>query len=474
MRVSELSGLRGNQRLILPTLLFLGVVSTAVGSLGAPLLPTIARLDGVSLGNSQWALTVSLLTGAVAAPVLGRLSDGQRRRGTIMGALVVVAAGCVLAAIPLGFGWLLVGRAMQGIGLGLVPLGIAAARDALPAEKAGPGIALLGVTTAAGLGVGYPVAGAITQFLGLSAAFWAGALLTLLALVGVALVVPDAPDRPRRRLDWLGAVLLTATIAGLLLVCAEGPVWGWGSAALISVAVGSVVVGAAWVWWELRAPAPLVDVRLLRHPSVLAADVMVVLVGVGIYPLLSLVVRYVQTPAGSGYGFGYPAAIAGLMLVPYSLASFAASRVIRPLLRRASLEALIFGGSGILVVSMVVFLLGRSNLILLIVSMALAGFGIGAIFAIQPAQLHVGVPAEETGSANSFYQVLRYVGYSLGSALSATLLVATIPAGGSLPTEAGYSAAAWLGIGALVVGTAAASLLNVHVARHSLPTPETT
>ncbi|WP_205683645.1 MFS transporter [Brevibacterium aurantiacum] len=217
------------------------------------------------------------------------------------------------------------------------------------------------------------------------------------------------------------------------------------------------------------------DIRLLRHPSVLAADLMVVLVGVGIYPLLSLVVRYVQTPAGAGYGFGYSAAFAGLMLVPYSLASFAASRVIRPLMRRTSLELLILVGSGLLIISMVVFLFGRSNLILLLVSMALAGFGIGVIFAIHPAQLHAGVPREETGSANSFYQVLRYVGYSLGSALSATLLVATIPPGGSLPSEVGYSAAAWLGIGVLVVGTIVASVLNLHVARHPvdvLPRPE--
>jgi predicted MFS family arabinose efflux permease len=454
--VDVLETLRGNRRLILPTLVFLGVVSTAVGSLGAPLLPTIAAVDRVSLGDSQWALTISLLAGAVAAPVLGRLSDGRRRRTVIISTLAVVAAGCALAAMPWGFGWLLAGRAMQGFGLGLVPLAIAVARDALPPTKAGPAIALLGVTTAAGLGIGYPVAGVV---------------LTVVALIGVVLVVPDAPERPPRRLDTLGALLLTGTIAGLLLVCSQGPVWGWASVALLSTAAGSVLVGAVWVWWELRVPAPLVDVRLLRHPSVLAADLMVVLVGVGIYPLLSLVVRYVQTPDGAGYGFGYSAALAGLMLVPYSAASFAASRVIRPLLKRTSLETLIVVGSALLVAAMVLFLLGRSNLALLGLSMALAGFGIGMIFAIQPAQLHAGVPAEETGSANSFYQVLRYVGYSLGSALSATLLVATIPPGGSVPTETGYGNAAWLGIGALVVGTVAASLLNAHVARKTVNVP---
>ncbi|MDF2442519.1 MAG: hypothetical protein JWR01_722 [Subtercola sp.] len=452
-------------RLILPTLVFLGTVSTAVGSLGAPLLPTIARLDGVSLAASQWALTISLLAGAVASPVLGKLADGSRRRAVIVGALAIVAAGCVLAALPFGFGWLLVGRAMQGIGLGLVPLAIAAARDALPPAKAGPGIALLGVTTAAGLGIGYPIAGVVTQFFGLSAAFWLGAVITAVAAIGVLVILPDSPARPRTRLDVVGAALLAVAIAGFLLVCAEGPEWGWASVALVATAVVAVVASVLWVLWELRVDSPLVNVRLLVHPSVLAADVMVVLVGAGIYPLLSLVVRYVQTPTDAGYGFGYPAAIAGLMLVPYSLASFFASRVVQRLVARVSLEVLVVASSVVLIGSMVVFLTARGSLVPLLVAMALAGFGIGAIFAVNPAQLHQGVPAQETASANSFYQVLRYIGYSLGSALSATLLVATIPSGGSVPMEGGYSAAAWFGIAALVVAVVAGSLLSRHSAR---------
>jgi hypothetical protein len=92
--------------------------------------------------------------------------------------------------------------------------------------------------------------------------------------------------------------------------------------------------------------------------------------------------------------------------------------------------------------------------------MTLAGLGTGAVFAINPAQLHAGVPASETGSANSFYQVLRYIGYSLGSALSATLLVGAIPAGGSIPLNSGYSAAAWFGIAILVVALLTSTIFN--------------
>jgi MFS family permease len=461
---------RARGPLLLPALVFLGVVSTVVGSLGAPLLPTIAREDHVSLATSQWALTISLLAGAIAAPVLGRLGDGRHRRTVIVSALAVVAVGCALSALPVGFEWMLVGRALQGVGLGLVPLAMAAARDGLPAEKLAPGIALLGVTTAAGLGIGYPVVGVIAQYLGLSAAFWCGLAITLVALVASAVVLPAGPDRPAKRLDVPAIALLGVAVTGVLLACAEGPQWGWTSSTLLITVVVAVVFGAAWVWWELRVPSPLVNVRLLAHPSVLAADLMVVLVGVGIYPLLSLVVRYVQTaPEDAGYGYGYATAIAGLMLVPYSLASFLASRLTQRLMGRLTAEVVVALSSVVLIVSMVVFLTERQNLVWLTVSMFLAGFGIGVIFAVQPAQIQRGVPAHETGSANSFYQVLRYVGYSLGSALSATLLVVNTPASSATPDESGYSAAAWFGIGALILAVLAATALSRRGAVRSRP-----
>ncbi|XDK88236.1 MFS transporter (plasmid) [Rhodococcus opacus] len=441
-------------------LVFLGVVSTAVGSLGAPLLVTIAEIDSVSLSASQWTLTVSLLVGAVASPVMGRLADSRSRRTVILSATAVVCLGCVLAALPVGFGWLMVGRAMQGVGLGLVPLAIAAARDALPRDKAGPAIALLGVTTAAGLGIGYPLAGLVTEYLGLRATFWFGAAIGAAAFLLAAWLLPSDHERPRRRIDFAGAVLLGVGVTGLLMVCAQGPDWGWTSMRILGTLIAALVALGVWVAWELRAPTPLVDLRLLRHRSVVAADITVVLVGLGIYPLLSLVVRYVQAPPSGGYGFGSSTVVAGLMLVPYSITSFAASRVTRRLVQRMSLEAIVAANCLVLIAAMVLFLTTRTNLLMLLLTMALAGFGVGCIFAVHPAQIVRGVPVGETGSAASFYQVLRYLGYSIGSALSATLLIANIPAGRDTPTDNGYSAAALFGIAALAIALAAAMILS--------------
>jgi MFS family permease len=155
-------------RLLGPVLVMTTMIGAIVSSLGAPLVPAIAADFQVSLSEAQWSLTVALLAGAVSAPVMGRLADGPRRRATMVGGLAVVTAGGVLAALAPGLGVLVVGRALQGVGLGLVPLAMATARDALPRERVTPMIALLSVSAAAGVGAGYPISGALADAVGVS------------------------------------------------------------------------------------------------------------------------------------------------------------------------------------------------------------------------------------------------------------------------------------------------------------------
>jgi predicted MFS family arabinose efflux permease len=353
--VSEAAGRRAAAPAVLvAVLVFLAVESTAVASLGTPLLPTVQRDDHVSLAASQWALTITLLAGAVATPVMGRLGDGRLRRQTTLGGVAFMLAGCTASALPGGFAVFLAGRGLQGAGLGLVPLATAVARDDLPADRSRPTIALIGVTTAAGIGIGYPLVGLLAEYFGLAAPFWFVAALSALALAAGAAVLPPSPRR-EARLDLTGALTLGLGITGLLLTLAEGPVWGWASPASLGCAAASVGLLAGWVVAELRASHPLINLRLLRHRSVLAANVTAFLVAVGFYPLASLVVRYAATPPGAGYGFGASVVVAGLMLTPFSLASFAASRVAGLLARRTSAELVVAASCVLLIASMVAF-----------------------------------------------------------------------------------------------------------------------
>ena len=408
-------------------------------------MPRIAEVLEVPVGDAQWSLTTTLLVGAVATPLMGRLGDGPHRRAVILIGLAAVTAGCVLAALPLGFGALLIGRAAQGVGLGLTPLAMATARDALPPERSRPAVAMLSVTTVAGVGLGYPVTGLVVEAAGLAAAFWFGAAVALAALAVALFVVPSTAHRARRPVDVVGAGLLGCGLAGLLLALSEGQSWGWASLPLLGLAGASLLLVAGFVVRELRTSSPLVDLRLVRDPSVLTADVTALLAGVGNYLLISLVTRYVQTPVEVGYGFGATVVVAGLVLVPFSVGSVAASRVAPLLARRASPEAVLPVGSLLFVAALATFALARDSLWQVFVTMALAGLGVGGTFAALPGLVVRGVPASETGSAMSFNQVLRYVGFSTGSAASAAVLAAHTGPGEALPNSGGYTVAAVVG-----------------------------
>ena len=177
----DLKSLR--RRLLVPTLVLSGSLMAVVSSLGAPLIPTLSQADGVSLSTGEWILTITLLTGALATPVMGRLADGPRQRAVILVALVAVVVGCVVSAVSSGFTVLLIGRALQGVGLGLLPVAMATARRNLPPVQARRTIATLSVTTAIGAGLGYPVTGLIAQVLDFRAAYWFGAITVTGSLV---------------------------------------------------------------------------------------------------------------------------------------------------------------------------------------------------------------------------------------------------------------------------------------------------
>lgn len=446
--MSVLSGTRtrlSRVRGFVPTLVFLGLVVAVVSSLGAPLIPAVAEVHHVALVDAQWSLTVTLVAGAMVTPVMGRLGDGPARRGVILAGLALVVVGCVLAALPLGFAALLAGRALQGAGLGLTPLTIATARDALEPAKARPTMAMLSITTVAGVGLGYPVTGLVTEFGGLAAAYWFGAVVAAVALVAAMRVLPHARHLKRARLDVPGAVLLGLGLGALLLVISKGEEWGWLSGAAFATAA---IAGAAlltWVWHELRSSHPLVDLRLLRFPGVLAADVAALLSGTGMYLLVSLIVQFVQTPPAAG-GLGGSVVVAGLVLLPFSIGSLLAGRVAPLFIRRGRTGVLIPGAAVLALVSVGGFGFVRHDYAVLAVVMTVTGLAVGTVFAVMPGLITRATPPHETGSAMSFNQVLRYVGYATGSALSAAILAAHTPAGQHYPESSGYAIAAFAGV----------------------------
>jgi MFS family permease len=458
------------RRALVPVLIYLAMLVAVISSLGAPLVPAIAAANDVSVTSAQWSLTVTLMVGAVATPVIGRLGDGPHRRTVVLVVLAVVLVGSVLAALPLGFGWLLAGRALQGVGLGLTPLAIATARTALTGERSRSTVAALSVTVAAGVGLGYPLTGALAEFGGVHAAFWFGAATSAIAIVAAALVYPRSAEVPPRRLDVAGALLLGTGLAAGLLALGEAETWGWTSPAVVGLAALAGLSLAAWAAWQLRTDSPLVDLRLARGRTAATAHGAALLVGLANYLLIASVPRLAQTPESTGYGFGTSVVVAGLVLLPFSVASFLASRLAPPLQRAVGRRWVLPVGAALLGAGEVLVAFVRADLWQLFLAMAVAGLGVGTVFAALPALIVGAVPAGETGSAMSLNQVMRYIGFAVGSALSATVLEAATPSGEGFPGSEGYAEVGLVGLGACI---ALAVLTAVSPGRAPAPSPAT-
>jgi len=299
----------------------------------------------------------------------------------------------------------------------------------------------------------------VAELGGVHAAFWAGAAVSAAALAASAAVLPPSAAAPRRPLDVVGALLLGAGVTGLLVALGRAGTWGWTSPLLLATAGGAVVALGVWVLWEVRTPHPLVDVRLARGRVAFSAHSAALLVGLSNYLLLTAVPVLAQAPASPDAGLGASIVVAGLVLLPFSVSSVFASRLAARLDRWAGPRAVLPVGALVLGVGLLLFGLVRDELWQLFVGTAVSGIGVGMLFAALPGLIVGAVPAGETGSAMSLNQVLRYIGFAIGSALSATLLEAATPDGAGQPASGGYVAIAVVGCAACLAVAGLTALL---------------
>ncbi|MFC4943165.1 MFS transporter [Pseudonocardia sp. GCM10023141] len=444
---------RSPARLLVPALMFIALVVAAVASLGTPLITSVATTFHVSLDSAQWTLTIALLSGAVATPVIGRLGAGPHRRATILATLAIVVVGSAFTVLPLPFAWLLVGRAAQGVGLGLTALMMGVARDHLPEERSAATIALISVVSIIGAGVGYPLAALLAELAGLRAAYGLGLLVTAIAFVTAWRSMPAAPEGRSAHVNVVGALVLAGGLLLVLFLAGEMSLWSRHLAVAVTLAVAAMLLLCIWTVSELRTSAPLIDVRAVRHPAVAGANIAMFVGGSGMYLLLTLITRYAQTPHSAGYGFGLTTFDAGLVLIPFSVLGFVAGkltprvrmRIDGPLLLAAS--AVIVGGGFVL------FATARFELAELLAAMGVLGFGVGSFSAAMPGVILAVTPQNETSSAMSFNYVVRSVGYSLGSAIGGLILAAGTVPDHLFPDDSAYTTAALVGIGAMAITT---------------------
>ncbi|WP_330250159.1 MFS transporter [Nocardia sp. NBC_00565] len=413
---------RPTPRLVIATLGLVGVVVSLMQTLVIPLIPTLPSLLGTSASNASWVITATLLAGAVATPISGRLGDMFGKRRVLFANLVSLVAGSVVCALFSSLVPEIIGRSLQGAAVGAIPLGISIMRDELPAEKVGSAMAIMSATLGVGGALGLPLAAAIAQNADWHMLFWTSAGLGVICAVVVFVFVPESPVRTPARFDFGGAVGLSIALLALLIPITKGADWGWGSASTLGLFGLSVLVFLIWGYFELKQRSPLVDLRVSARPRVLFTNVATIAVGFALYGMSLTFPQLMMAPEQTGYGFGLSMVNAGLALAPTGFVMILLSPVSARLSAvRGPKVTLALGSAVIAVGYLCAVVLMNSVWELMVASMIVAG-GVGLAYAAMPALIMGAVPITETAAANGLNSLMRSIGTSSSAAVMSVVL----------------------------------------------------
>lgn len=406
-------------------------------SLVVPALPVLEHDLHTSTTGVTWLFTAYLLAASVVTPIAGRLGDMFGKKRVLVVALVGLALGSLLAAVVSSLAPMILARTIQGLGGAIFPLAFGILRDEFPRERVAGAIALVSGILGIGAGLGIVLAGPILQHLGYHWLFWLPLAVTALSAVAAIVFIPESPMRAPGEIHWLGAALLSGWLVCLLLAVSEASSWGWGSARTLGLFVAAAVVMAVWVAAEIRAPHPLVDMRMMRIRGVSTTNTAALLLGFGMYSAFILIPQYVQTPAATGWGFGASVTQAGLFLVPTTIAMLITSPIGGKLSGAVGSKVPLVLGSAITTLAFVVLTAGRSRVEIYVAS-TLLGIGVGFAFAAMANLIVEAVPPHQTGVATGMNTIVRTIGGSIGAEVAATIIAANVLRNG-FPAERGYT-----------------------------------
>ena len=442
---------------IMAVLSLAGLAYSVLSSAVIPALPTIQHDLHVSETGVTWLLTGFLLSASVGTAIIGRLGDMYGKERLLLGTLLALAAGTLLAAVSNSLGVVIAARVIQGAGGGIFPLAFSIVRDEFPPERVAGSIGLLSSILGIGGGGGLVLGGLIVEHLGWHWLFWLPLIMVLLAALCTWRYVPESPIRSPGRVNWTAAALMGVGMCCVLIAIAQTTVWGWGGARTLILLAAGLVVVAGWVMVELRSREPLVDMAMMRIRGVWTTNLTAFLLGAGMYASFIVYPQFAQLPKSTGFGFGASVVVSSLYLLPGAVGMSLLGTVAGRVARRFGSKPALITGTAITAASFAWLAVAHRHPYDMLISSTILGVGIGLAFAALGNLIVQAVPPSQTGVATGMNTVMRTLGGALGGQLSATFIVDHMARG--LPTVTGFTQTFVMATAFLMVAVAAGLLI---------------
>jgi DHA2 family multidrug resistance protein len=385
-------------------------------------LDTIAGNLGATIDEASWVSSIYVVAGIFVMPLTGWLATNFGRKRAFLVSIVVFTAGSLFCAVSQSLDQLIAMRLLQGIGGGLMlPLAMAALIDAYPPDELTSAFRVYGVAVMAGPAIGPAVGGWLIANLSWPWMFIVNVPLGIVAFFLVSAVLRDQTERAERgSFDWTSLALLVAALGALQFVVQEGPRREWFSDPQVGLAAAVACVAlVVFVRIQLRAAAPLVDLRPLAIPSYAIGMVLALITGIGFSGSALIVPLYMQDV------LRYAPDIAGFIVVPSAVGSIVGTEIsgrigkrVPPALVAAISLVLCAGGT-----LWFAYLGDRAGFTAAIAPRIVQGLGLGLLYVPINVLAMSHVPKRFYDAASGLSSLMRQLGTGLGYAILGSFIL---------------------------------------------------
>jgi EmrB/QacA subfamily drug resistance transporter len=429
------------------------LIGTATGTLGNSLvnvaLPAIMDYFSVDVATGTWAVTTYLLFFAVTMPLFGRLGDMYGYKRAYLIGMSVFAIASLLAPLAHSFPILILLRIIQGVGNGpILPAVMAVVATLFPPGERGRAMGMWALVNSGFHAVGPPLSGFLTQYFGWQSIFLSYLPLCIAALVLVWRLLPDDSKSQRQPFDVFGAITLIAATLTLMFNLRQGGSAGWTNPVTLALWTLCLALLAAFLVTERRVREPLVDLDLFRNRPYSAASTIAFLQTLCQFGLLLLIPLFLINVQG------YQAAQTGLVLACLPVAMAVSAPIVGRVTDRYGCRPLCLSGMAALAVSgLVLSLLGPTTPAWhTMAALSLTGVAMGMVQSPAPAAISIVVSPDKLGIAMGIFNLLRFIGATMGPTLFALILQASGPGFALLSFRVDFYMVTVAAILALMVG----------------------
>lgn len=401
--------------------LMLGILLAALDqTVLATALPTIVG-EFSGLDHLSWVITAYMLTSTATVPLYGKLSDIFGRKPLFQIAIVTFVVGSMLSGAAQSMMQLIMFRGLQGIGAGgIMTLAMAIVGDILPPRERGRYMGYFGIVFASSSIMGPLLGGLFVDHLSWRWVFYINVPLGFLSVVVASRVLTLHHEKREVKIDFLGAGLIAAAVSCILLATSwGGNEYAWGSATILGLFGGGLLLLVLFVLQEMRAPEPILPLKLFQNRVFVNGNAITLLLGLVMFGATAFLPVYMQVVKGVS------ATSSGLHMLPMSFGVVAMSWFSGRMITKTG-RYKIYPIAGTVLFATGMFLMTQidqhTSFVMLSVYLAMLGLGMGLIMQVVVLAIQNAVDHRDLGAATASTSFFRSMGGALGVAIFGAVL----------------------------------------------------